>query len=512
MFKRSAGILAHPTSFPGRYGIGDLGEAAYQFVDFLVEAKQSLWQILPLGPTGYGDSPYQCFSAFAGNPLMISPDRLVEEGYLSAEALQSVPDFPTDEVDFGWVIHWKLPVLEQAYLYFLDNGTTQQRSAFEAFQREQASWLHDYALFVAIKNQHVAHAGGVWNTWPRAIAMREPEAMARWEEDLSAEIEQTKFWQFLFFDQWLKLKTYANEQDIQIIGDIPIFVAFDSADVWSAPERYHLDEDGEPLVIAGVPPDYFSVTGQRWGNPLYRWEKMQANGFAWWVSRIQATLQLVDIVRIDHFRGFDAYWEIPASEPTAVKGQWVKAPGRALFEALRAELGDLPIIAEDLGVITPEVEALRDDFGLPGMKILQFAFGGAQENVFLPFNYSTNYVVYTGSHDNETTLGWYKNASKREQDFVRRYLARDGHDIAWDMIRLAHASVANTSVIPLQDIMVLGNEARMNFPGKVGGYWAWRYTDNMLADWMKARLKDMTELYGRAPLEEVEEVLDLEGE
>ena len=498
MFKRSAGVLAHPTSFPSPYGIGDLGDAAYQFVDFLVEAKQSLWQILPLGPTGYGDSPYQCFSAFAGNPLLISPDRLVVDRYLSAESLQSVPNFPQEKVDFGWVIHWKIPLLEQAFTYFKANATETQQTAFETFQAEQAEWLHDYALFVALKNQHVEHEGGVWNTWPREIAMRESAAILRWETLLANEIEQTKFWQFLFFEQWQALKSYANEHDIQIVGDIPIFVAFDSADVWAAPERYYLDKEGAPTVIAGVPPDYFSVTGQRWGNPLYRWDKMQANGFAWWVSRIQATLNLVDIVRIDHFRGFDAYWEIPASEPTAIKGQWVKAPGMALFETLQAELGDLPIIAEDLGVITPEVEALRDTFALPGMKILQFAFGGAQENAFLPHNYTTpDCVVYPGSHDNETTLGWYQNATEKEQDTVRRYLARDGHDIAWDMIRLAHSSIANMSVIPLQDIMVLGNDARMNFPGKVGGYWAWRYTEDMLQDWMTARLREMTELYGR---------------
>ena len=512
MFQRSAGVLAHPTSFPGRYGIGDLGDAAYRFIDFLVEAKQSLWQILPLGPTGYGDSPYQCFSAFAGNPLMISPDRLVADGYLSAESLRTVPDFPEDKVDFGWVIYWKMPLLREAYRHFKRHGSVEQQTAFEQFQAEQAAWLHDYAMFVAIKEKHVEHEGGVWNTWPRDIAMREPAAMARWEAKLATEIEQTKFWQFLFFEQWLALKEYANENAIQVVGDIPIFVAFDSADVWSAPERYYLDEDGGPTVIAGVPPDYFSVTGQRWGNPLYRWDHMIEQKFAWWVTRIQATLQLVDIVRIDHFRGFDAYWEIPASEPTAVKGEWVKAPGRQLFETLRAELGDLPIIAEDLGVITPEVEALRDDFDLPGMKILQFAFGGAQENVFLPFNYTRNCVVYTGSHDNETTLGWYQNASASEQDHVRRYLARDGHDVAWDMIRLAHSSVANMAVIPLQDIMVLGNEARMNFPGKVGGYWAWRYTDEMLADWMVSRLRGMTELYGRVIEDDVEEGEEISAE
>lgn len=497
MMTRSAGVLVHPTSFPSRYGIGDLGDAAYNFIDFLVSSKQTLWQILPLGPTGYGDSPYQSFSAFAGNPLMISPDYLVRDGYLPAEAVQDVPDFPAHKVDFGWVINYKTDLLQQAYTHFKAHHTAEQAAAFEQFKADAAQWLDDYALFMALKNHHVDHEGGVWNSWPRDIAMREPEAMAKWSADLADEVALVKFWQFLFFEQWFALKNHANERGIQVIGDIPIFVAFDSADVWANPDLFYLDDDGSPTVIAGVPPDYFSETGQRWGNPLYRWDKMKAQGFQWWTERIRSTLTLVDIVRVDHFRGFEAYWEIPASEPTAMNGKWVKAPGMDLFNVLAERLGKLPIIAEDLGVITPEVEALRDTFGLPGMKILQFAFGGAQENVFLPHNYNSNCVVYTGSHDNETTLGWYRNASPHEQDYARRYMARDGHDIVWDMIRLAHASVAKMAVIPLQDLMNLGNEARMNFPGRVGGYWSWRYTPEMLADHILHRLRELTILYNR---------------
>ena len=499
LFPRSAGVLVHPTSFPGRYGIGDLGDAAYHFIDFLVSSKQSLWQILPLGPTGYGDSPYQCFSAFAGNPLLISPSHLVRDGYLLAEAIHEVPDFPTKKVDYGWVIQYKTDLLTRAYAHFAGNGTATQQKAFEQFCATEANWLDDYALFMAIKDHHVDHEGGVWNTWPRDIAQREPAAMQAWSEKLADDIIRLKFWQFLFFTQWFALKEYANDRGIKIVGDIPIFVAFDSADVWANQELFYLDEAGAPTVIAGVPPDYFSETGQRWGNPLYRWDKMEAQEFTWWQKRISSTLSLVDIVRIDHFRGFEAYWEIPADEPTAVKGQWVEAPGMALFRTLREKLGDLPIIAEDLGVITPAVEELRDTFELPGMKILQFAFGGERNSNFLPHTFAKNCVVYTGSHDNETTLGWYRNASDAEQDHVRRYVARDGSDIVWDMIRLAHASVAVMVVIPMQDLMVLGNEARMNFPGKVGGYWSWRYTYDMLHYWMTERLAKMTILYGRVP-------------
>jgi 4-alpha-glucanotransferase len=507
-FQRAAGVLLHPTSLPGRYGIGDLGPAAYDFVDFLVAAKQSLWQVLPLGPTGYGDSPYQCFSSFAGNPLLISPDRLVEDGFLPASAVATVPPFPEQEVDYGPVIEYKQSLLLQAYAHFRAQGTVEQEEDFELFCSRMAYWLDDYALFMAVKGRHVDVEGGVWNTWPRDIARRRKTALKRWSREVAVEVEYHKFQQYLFFKQWLELKTYANERGIQIIGDIPIFVAFDSADVWANPDLFYLDKDGSPTVIAGVPPDYFSETGQRWGNPLYRWDRMAEDDFAWWAARLHMSFIQADIVRIDHFRGFEAYWEIPASEPTAVVGEWVPGPGDAFFHAMRKRLGDLPIIAEDLGVITPGVVAMREQFGFPGMKILQFAFGGDQKNEFLPYSYDKQCVVYTGTHDNETTLGWYVNASDKERDFVRRYLAVSGQDIAWDMIRLAHASVANFAVVPMQDLLSLGDEARMNFPGKVGGYWRWRFTAATFRQrfpGIARGLAEFAQLYGRAPVTEEED-------
>ncbi len=498
-FSRSCGILLHPTSLPGRYGVGDLGKAAYQFVDFLTAAKQSLWQILPLGPTGYGDSPYQCFSAFAGNPMLISPDKMVEAGYLPATAVADVPDSPAHRVDYGWVIAYKNKLFDQAPAHFQAHGAPEQQAAFTQFCQDNAAWLDDFALFMALKMQHMPQDGGVWNTWPQAIAHREPAAMAQWMDEKAAEINRHKFLQFVFFEQWLALKAYANERGIRIIGDVPIFVAYDSADVWANPDLFYLNDDGSPAVIAGVPPDYFSETGQRWGNPLYRWPVMAEDDYAWWQDRLRAVLAQVDVVRLDHFRGFEAYWEIPAEEETAVVGEWITGPGQAFFQAMQEKLSDLPIIAEDLGVITTEVEALRDAFGFPGMKILQFAFGGEKNSNFLPHNFTHNAVVYTGTHDNETTTGWYQNASPSEQDHVRRYLASDGHDIAWDLIRLAFSSVADMAVIPLQDHMKLDNSARMNYPGKASGYWQWRFTPETLTDEISYRLAELTALYGRLP-------------
>ncbi len=501
-FERSVGVLLHPTSLPSRYGIGDLGDSAYQFVDFLVAARQQLWQLLPLGPTGYGDSPYQSFSAFAGNPLLISPDRLVAEGFLPAAAVAAVPAFPTTKVDFGPVIDYKRELMRQAHDYFQAGGAAEQRDAYERFCANTAYWLDDFALFMALKEYHKEQEGGVWNLWPSAIAKRQVRAMKQWSNQLAGEIELHKFQQFLFYKQWLELKAYANERGIKIIGDIPIFVAYDSADVWSHPDLFHLKKDGSPTVVAGVPPDYFSATGQRWGNPLYNWEKMAADQYGWWVQRIHMNLVQADIVRIDHFRGFEGYWEIPASEPTAVVGQWVKGPNAAVFEAIKAKLGDLPIIAEDLGVITPEVEALRDRFAFPGMKILQFAFGGERNSTFLPHTFTRNSVVYTGTHDNETTLGWYLNASEAERDHVRRYTASSGRDIVWDIIRLAYASVSAIAIIPMQDLFVLDNEARMNYPGKEGGWWQWRYTREMFnarAAGIALGLSELAYLYGRLP-------------
>lgn len=496
-FPRASGVLVHPTSFPSRYGIGDLGDAAYRFLDFLIESKQSLWQVLPLGPTGYGDSPYQSFSAFAGNPLLISPDKLVAEGYLPGDALNDVPNFPADRVDYGWVIDYKNGLLRRAFDHFRQNSNEAQRKSFNQFSTEQSYWLDDFAMFMALKNHHVAQDGGVWSKWPDDIAHRQPEAMARWAQELADDIQYHKFTQYLFFSQWLALKQYANDNGIQIVGDIPIFVAYDSADVWGNSELFFLNEDGTPSVVAGVPPDYFSETGQRWGNPLYRWDKMEADNYAWWTSRLRMSFTQADIVRIDHFRGFEAYWEIPATEPTAVVGKWVEGPGKPFFRAMQNNLGQLPLIAEDLGVITPEVEDLRDSFDFPGMKILQFAFGGERNSAFLPHNFTQNCVVYTGTHDNDTVLGWYQSASEDERDHFRRYLGVSGQDVAWDMIRLAFMSVANTAVATMQDLMKLGNAARMNFPGKSSGNWQWRYRDDMLTDQIKRRLSEMTVLYGR---------------
>jgi 4-alpha-glucanotransferase len=499
-FPRAAGVLVHPTSFPGRYGVGDLGGNAYRFVDFLATGQQSLWQILPLGPTSYGDSPYQSFSAFAGNPLLISPDRLVEEGYLPADAVTDVPAFPTDKVDYGWVIDYKGKLLRGAFDHFEQFCRDDQRRAFESFCAEQAAWLEDFALFMALKVHHMHQDGGVWNTWPYDIAHRKPEAIAWWSNYLATDVRYHKFLQFLFFKQWLELKGYANERGIQIVGDIPIFVAFDSADVWANPDLFFLHEDGSPMVVAGVPPDYFSETGQRWGNPLYRWYEMSQKEYAWWAARLKMSFTQADIVRIDHFRGFDAYWEIPANEATAVIGKWIKGPGQAFFDTMESSLGELPLIAEDLGLITPEVIALRDRFEFPGMKILQFAFGGERNSQFLPHTFDKNCVVYTGTHDNDTVIGWFEDASEAERAHVLSYMnVRNADNIAWDMIRLAFSSVANSAVAMLQDMMNLGTEARMNFPGKPSGNWQWRYPADMLTDDIARKIGELTVLYGRAP-------------
>jgi 4-alpha-glucanotransferase len=509
---RSSGILLHPTSFPGPHGIGDLGARAYEFIDFLVEAGQSVWQVLPLGPTGYGDSPYASFSSFAGNPLLISLDKLVKLGDLSPADLADVPDFPRDAVDFGWVIQWKMPLLQQAARNFLTKANPGRKADFETFCEWQAGWLDDYALFMAVKTHFDQQArqagvfGAMWsNYWAKDIALRRPAAVARWQQDQAETIALRKVWQYYFFEQWSGLKSYANQRGLKIIGDIPIFVAPDSVDVWANRELFHLDAEGQPTVVAGVPPDYFSETGQLWGNPLYDWAAIAAKNFRWWIERIQATLQLVDIIRIDHFRGFEAYWEIPAGEETAIKGRWIKGPGMALFEAIEQSLGDLPILAEDLGVITPEVEALRDHFEFPGMKVLQFAFDSKEagslnaSNAFLPHNHGRNAVVYTGTHDNDTTKGWYRGRTLEEKDLIRRYLGRPDDDIVWDFIRMAIASVARLAIIPMQDILNLDSDARMNIPSTLGGNWAWRYRPEALNHSVSGRLLALVDLYGRNP-------------
>ncbi|MBN1219140.1 MAG: 4-alpha-glucanotransferase [Anaerolineae bacterium] len=509
---RYSGILLHPTSFPGPYGIGDLGESAYQFIDFLVEAKQSIWQVLPLGPTGYGDSPYASFSTFAGNPLLISLDKLVAVGDLDAADLADGPRFPIDKVDYGQVIQWKMPLLEKAARNFLRNAEAKRQADFDTFCTEYAGWLDDFALFMVVKEHFDRQAreagvfGAMWNNyWDKDIALRRTRAMARWQKEQVEAIGVKKVLQYYFFEQWGALRRYANQQDIKIVGDIPIFVAPDSVDVWANRGLFHLDKTGQPTVVAGVPPDYFSETGQLWGNPLYNWRAMAKQNYQWWIERVQATLQLVDIIRIDHFRGFEAYWEIPAGEKTAIKGRWVKAPGMELFETIKAALGELPILAEDLGVITPAVVALRDHFGFPGMKILQFAFDAKEAgelnatNAFLPHNYNRNAVVYTGTHDNDTTRGWYRERTAEEKDLIRRYLARDDHDIVWHFIRLALASSACFAIVPLQDVLNLDSDARMNTPSTLGGNWAWRYRPEALNGWVSNRLRELVDLYGRDP-------------
>lgn len=505
-FQRSSGVLLHPTSLPGKYGIGELGESAFEFLKFLNAAHQQLWQVLPLGPTGYGDSPYQSFSAFAGNPLLISLDKLVEQGLLTAQDVTQVAqNFPAERVDYGPVINAKTSLLQKAYQNFKDDYP--DKHEFEHFCGFQQDWLDDYALFMALK---IHHGGGPWVNWPSELVQRDPQALEEARQRLADAVGYHKFLQWLFFGQWWAIKTYANmEAGISIIGDIPIFVAHDSADVWANPGLFYLEADGNPTVVAGVPPDYFSATGQRWGNPLYRWDVMARDGYAWWVKRFRAMLTMVDIIRIDHFRGFEAYWEIPASEPTAVKGRWVPGPREHFFEAVRHALGGLPLIAEDLGVITEGVTRLRTQFGMPGMRIVQFGFGTDSTNPFLPHNYDSNTVVYTGTHDNETTMGWFLRSDttgttddpetvRRERQYARRYAnIHNDADAHWDFIRLAWGSVADIALVPMQDLLGLGNEARMNFPSSEGGNWQWRVVDEQLTATIIERLAEMTVLYGR---------------
>jgi 4-alpha-glucanotransferase len=504
-FPRSSGILLHPTSLPGRFGIGDLGDEAYRFVDFLAASRQSLWQVLPLGPTGYGDSPYQCFSAFAGNTLLISPERLLQEGLLAQEDLARAPHFPGERVEFGQLITFKNALLEKAFERFKRTTDKGLRASFEQFTHQASSWLEDYALFRALKD---AQGGKAWNEWEPGLARRDASHLATARERLQEEIYAQKFYQFLFFKQWDALKDYCHERSIKIVGDIPIFVARDSADVWMHPDQFKLDEAGRPLVVAGVPPDYFSATGQLWGNPIYNWDRMLADGFSWWIERVRATLRIFDIVRVDHFRGFAASWEIPGKDKTAERGAWVEVPGRELFTAIREALGDLPIIAEDLGVITPDVETLRDHFRLPGMRILQFAFGSDTLNHDLPHNYIKNCVVYTGTHDNDTTVGWFTSRAgegstrdaeqiERERRFCLDYLNSDGREIHWDFIRAVLSSVADTAIIPLQDLLGVGNDARMNLPNSTSGNWSWRYKAGALTGELGERLKKLVRVYGR---------------
>jgi 4-alpha-glucanotransferase len=503
---RCSGILLHVTSLPGGHGIGDLGKSAYDFVQFLAESGQTIWQVLPLSPTGYGDSPYQCFSAFAGNPLLIDLTELREQHLLSREDLAGAPDLPDDHVDYVGVSHVKHGLLRKAAIKFLADTDLTGHGDFDIFCKNNAEWLEDYALFMACKGVYM---GSAWTDWAQGIKRRDVAELAAWRERLDAETRVHKFAQFEFFRQWKKLKTHCNNSGISIMGDVPIYVAHDSADVWAHPGLFRLDEQGRPTAVAGVPPDYFSATGQLWGNPLYRWDVLANSGYKWWIDRFRASLRLFDLVRLDHFRGFEAYWEVPAGASTAAPGRWVKGPGAELFHALQAELKELPLVAENLGVITPEVENLRKQFGFPGMSLLQFAFGNdPQASTFRPHNYSHELVAYTGGHDNDTTVGWWTSSGtsestrtaediRAERKLARSYLELNNEQINWAFIRAVMASVARVAIVPMQDVLGLGSEARMNLPGTVTGNWKWRCQQKDLTKEISKRLAGLTLLYDR---------------
>ena len=505
VFERKAGILLHPTSLPGPYGIGEIGIAARKFVEKLEQAGQTYWQLLPLGPTGYGDSPYQALGTFAGNPILLCFHDLLADGLLKESQLSDFPAFPDSHVDYGPVLEARNSILLEVCRRFSRRASSELKIEFESFCERSKDWLDDYALFSAIKAKQNLQP---WTTWPEDLALRDTGALLRFKQKNPNAIRYAKILQFLFERQWSRLHAYAREHGILLIGDLPIFVSHDSADVWSHPELFYLDERGMPEVVAGVPPDYFSKTGQLWGNPLYKWDVHQASGFSWWLERIQSVLRQVDLVRIDHFRGFESYWEVPGDEATAENGRWVKAPGKQLFDAIQNELGNLPIIAEDLGVITDEVDALRDEFGLPGMRILHFSFGADQKGNDSPQGFPENCIVYTGTHDNDTTVGWFwreagVNTTEDAKDIEAeraRVLAEvntDGSQIHWDLIAFAHNLGVHTAIIPLQDVLGLGTEARMNVPGITGGNWAWRFSVDQLRDQDLSRLRDITEWAGR---------------
>jgi 4-alpha-glucanotransferase len=493
--KRSAGVLLHPTSLPGRFGVGDLGAEAERFLEWAASAGQSVWQVLPLHPAPHG-SPYGASSAFAGNPLLISPERLGEEGLLSAEALAGVPESPGGRVEYGAVAEWKAKILRASW----EESRRDPRvlAEVEAFRRapEQASWLSDWSLFAAVARER----SGDWASWPDGLSRRDPDALASARRELGAEIAFQEYVQFLFFRQWRRIRARANGLGISILGDLPIYVTFDSADVWARRELFALDEAGKPVLVAGVPPDVFSETGQLWGYPLYRWEEMERDGFAWWISRLRQALVLADAVRIDHFRGFAAGWSVPAGAATAVEGEWRPGPGRRLFDAARRALGEVPLVAEDLGVITDDVRELLSAVGVPGMKVLQFGFS-EDDSEHLPHRHLARSVVYTGTHDNDTARGWFAALAQEERGRVLEYLGGDGSAIEWDLIRAAYESVADTAIVPLQDIFGLGNEARMNTPGVASGNWTWRADAAGFTRQRAERLRRLAKLTGRSHLE-----------
>lgn len=500
---RRAGILLHPTSLPGRGEVGDIGPAAHRWLDWLAEARCGLWQFLPLGPTGYADSPYQSFSAFASNPLLISLEGLLEAGYLSQASLPE-PAPPSERVNFGRVYTRKRPLLAEAARNLLSDPPDD----YEEYCRSSSAWLDEFALFMALKD---SHQGAPWWEWESGLSLRSHDELQRARARLTAEMDNVRAQQYLFERQWAGVRQAAAERDILLVGDMPIFVALDSVDVWANPELFLLDQDRVPLAVAGVPPDYFSSTGQLWGNPIYDWERMKANGYRWWKARLERLLTMVDTIRLDHFRGFEAYWKIPAGAQTAVSGRWEPGPAEDLFQTLRDDLGELPIIAEDLGVITPAVTRLRERFGLPGMKVLQFAFDGGSDNVYLPHNYTSDMVAYTGTHDNDTVRGWFEAASPTERNYARRYSLAYDRGVPWAMIRLVWSSVADWSVAPLQDLLELGSQARMNEPGTERGNWVWRAMEGQYGQGLAARIRELNLIYGRASSPQAQAVADRES-
>lgn len=492
--KRSSGILLHITSLPGKYGIGSMGKEAYKFVDFLVESGQKIWQILPLGHTGYGDSPYQCYSAFAGNPLLINLEKLAQEGLLHKEDLPENIYFDDDTVDYGKVHNTKYPLLHKAYKNHIETPSRLRHVKFSNFCQKNESWLEEYSFFMALK-QHFK--GVAWTEWEHDIKVKKQESMDYYRNQLKDDINYYRFIQFLFYKQWLELKSYANLNEIKIIGDIPLFVAFDSSDAWGNPEFFDFDENLNPIHVAGVPPDYFSETGQLWGNPLYNWAKIEETGFQWWIDRIKANFTLYDSLRIDHFRGLAAFWAVPYGEETAINGQWTPAPGGKMLKAVLDALGDLDIIAEDLGVITPDVVELRERFDFPGMKIIQFAFDSGEENDFMPHTYNKNFVVYTGTHDNDTSVGHFIHSSDADKKLMADYFCVNNEDPAWSYLKLAWSTVADVAIAPLQDVLRLDTAARMNYPGKASGNWKWRFTWNQISPELSQNLFYLTRLFGR---------------
>ena len=496
IFKRSSGVLLHISSLPGKYGIGDFGQAAYDWVDFLKNTGTGLWQVLPLTPTGFGDSPYQGLSAFAGNPLFIDLQDLCEMRLADDSDLEAAPHFPKSRVNFAAVRRWKRILLENAYRRFRRRKHAELATAFEQFKVENSYWLEDYSTFMALREAHQLMS---WKDWPPAYRMREPQALLDFEENHFSEIEMQAFFQFLFFRQWLALKSYANGKGVQIVGDIPIFMGYDSADVWAQPHLFMLDEERNPTFVAGVPPDFFSSTGQLWGNPLYDWEAHRQEGYVWWLKRIEESLKSVDILRLDHFRGFAGYYRIPAAAETAENGEWVSAPGIDLFDTILNRLGKLPFIAEDLGVITPDVVALRERYDLPGMRIIQFAFWGDADHEFLPHAYPVNCVAYTGTHDNDTTRSWFMHSSGHEKRFCLSYLGHPAQaQISKEIIRAVWRSAAIFAIAPMQDILNLGGQARMNLPATTAGNWGWRMRPGVLTDELGNWMKELNITYDRA--------------